>query len=401
MADFNWSGGTSGSFNVAGNWSTAKVPTYGTIGVPAGTTITSTTTNNIGGLSITTGDGSGTVTFSGGSLSFYDGLSPGSNQNVIFTGGATFSTSDPLGGSGTITLDGATVNGTGPQPTGTFAFKGTNNILNIKADQANNITITGLADTDTIKVSGGGSGTLHLSPYNGSSTQYQLTYTTSSGNTVTISDNVTFARGVTPMSETGSNGSLTFCFLAGTRLATPDGDIAVEDITAGTMLLTASGETKPVRWLGRSVVATKFADPMTKLPIRIKAGALGQNLPVRDLLVSPCHAMFIGNVLVEAGAMVNGASITRETDMPERFTYYHVELATHELLLAEGAPAESFVDYIDRMGFQNWAEHEAIAEPEPIEEMPYPRVRSHRQMPATIRRILSDRATPYEPAKAA
>jgi hypothetical protein len=61
--------------------------------------------------------------------------------------------------------------------------------------------------------------------------------------------------------------------------------------------------------------------------------------------------------------------------VPEVFTYYHVELATHELLLAEGVATESFVDNADRMNFANWAEHEALGETAPIEEMPYPRAK--------------------------
>jgi hypothetical protein len=63
--------------------------------------------------------------------------------------------------------------------------------------------------------------------------------------------------------------------------------------------------------------------------------------------------------------------------------------------------AESFVDYVDRMTFQNWDEREDIESPEAIEEMPYPRAKSYRQLPADIRRMLAERAVPFEPAKAA
>jgi hypothetical protein len=282
----------------------------------------------------------------------------------------------------------------------TVGSGGTPNVFNFTS-YTTGLTLKNLGYGDTI--SRGTSGTLSLTE-NGTSGVYTLKDTLNSD---TISTNVTLAPGTILKDFTSSNGKLTYtgpaaaCFLAGTRLATPGGEIPVEDITAGTMLLTASGEAKPVRWLGRSTFATVFADPMTKLPIRIKAGALGENIPTRDLLVSPCHAMFINNVLIDAGALVNGASIIREFDMPEVFTYYHVELATHELLLAEGAASESFVDYVDRMTFQNWAEREDIADPEPIEEMPYPRAKSYRQVPANIRRMLAERAAPFEPAKAA
>jgi hypothetical protein len=186
------------------------------------------------------------------------------------------------------------------------------------------------------------------------------------------------------------------CFCAGTRLATAAGGIAVENVTAGTLLKTASGAVLPVRWLGRSAVSTRFADKLRTLPIRIKSGALGENIPARDLLVSPCHALFIGGVLIQAGALVNGVSIVRETHMPEIFTYYHVELASHELL-AEGAAAESFVDNIDRMNFNNWAEHAGG----PMAEMAYPRAKAPRQVPIAVRRLLAGRAAQSGAARAA
>jgi hypothetical protein len=158
---------------------------------------------------------------------------------------------------------------------------------------------------------------------------------------------------------------------------------------------------KPVRWLGRSDVSMRFADPLRALPIRIKAGALGENMPAQDLLVSPCHAMFIGGMLIQASALVNDITITRERQVAERFSYYHIELATHELLMAEGAPAESFIDNTDRMNFSNWAEREGISDPEPIEEMIFPRAKSHRQVPLRIRRLIEDRAALMARAKAA
>jgi hypothetical protein len=84
-------------------------------------------------------------------------------------------------------------------------------------------------------------------------------------------------------------------------------------------------------------------------------------------------ALFIDGLLIQAGALVNGVSIIREANVPAQFTYYHVELASHELLLAEGVQVESFVDNIERMNFHNWVAHEALVDTPPIEEMPYPR----------------------------
>lgn len=182
------------------------------------------------------------------------------------------------------------------------------------------------------------------------------------------------------------------CFCAGTLIATPTGDRAVEDLAAGDLVLTHDGGVAPIRWLGRQTVSTRFADPLRVLPIRIRAGALGDGLPRRDLLVSPDHALLIDDVLVHAGALVDGTTIVRERDVPEVFVYRHVELADHALILAEGVPAETFIDNVDRLAFDNWAEHEALGDVAPLVEMNRPRAKSARQVPHQIRRRLAARA---------
>ena len=208
--------------------------------------------------------------------------------------------------------------------------------------------------------------------------------------------------------NSGTNSPLTLvstnapCFCAGTRIATPSGVRLVEALEAGDEVLTASGETRIVRWMGRRMVDLLFADPLRALPVRIKAGALGDGLPVQDLLVSPDHAMFLDGILVQAGAMVNGSSIVREGNMPARFTYYHIETADHSLILAEGAPTETFVDNVDRMAFDNWAEYaEMVVDAEPIVEMAYPRAKAARQIPASLRAKLDGFAAPYAKPMAA
>lgn len=219
-----------------------------------------------------------------------------------------------------------------------------------------------------------------------------LTVTDSTnGSTVTLAAGLASgdSSSLIQVSATPSGLVITLCFYPGTALASPEGEIKVEDIRAGDMLTTKNGA-MPVRWIGQSHIHTRFADPLRALPIRIRAGALGNNLPVRDLLLSPDHAIHMDGILVQAGALVNGTSIVREHDVPEQFTYYHVELASHELLLAEGVEAESFVDNVARMHFQNWDERNATAEP--IVEMALPRAKSARQVPASIRRRLGGTA---------
>jgi hypothetical protein len=194
----------------------------------------------------------------------------------------------------------------------------------------------------------------------------------------------------------GGNGFVTIdlvCYLSGTRIAVLEGEIPVEDLRPGDLVITAPGDLRPVRWIGRQTVSTRFADPIRVLPIRIRAGAIAEGMPSRDLLVSPDHAVLVGDILANANALVNGISVIRETDVPEILTYYHIEIAEHALILAEGLPAETFVDNISRQHFDNWAEYVALGiEAAGIPEMAYPRAKSVRQIPRHIQSRLAARA---------
>ncbi len=197
-----------------------------------------------------------------------------------------------------------------------------------------------------------------------------------------------------PATFTYETGAFVVCFLAGTRIATPEGETPVETLAIGDRVLTADGRVAPVRWVGVQTVVSVFAEPLRAFPIRIRAGALGEGLPVRDLFVSPDHALFLDGVLVQAGALVNGATVTRETAMPERFTWFHVELEDHALILAEGVPAETFLDTATRRRFDNFAEYEALYGDTGtvIAELPVPRIKSARQLPMALRERLAARA---------
>lgn len=150
------------------------------------------------------------------------------------------------------------------------------------------------------------------------------------------------------------------CFARGTRVATPGGAAAVEDLRIGDAVLTARGRVRPIRWIGWRSYAGRFvAANHHVLPVLIRAGALAANMPARDLFVSPNHAVLMAGLLIPAIALVNGASIVQLAAV-ERVEYFHIELASHDVILAEGAPVETFVDDGSRSMFHNAAEFAAL-----------------------------------------
>ena len=146
------------------------------------------------------------------------------------------------------------------------------------------------------------------------------------------------------------------CFAEGTRIATARGEVAVEDLRVGDLVVTPHGNAalQPVVWIGRSTVnVARQRNRALAAPILIKAGALADGVPCRDLRVSPEHAMFLDGHLVPARLLVNGTSIVQELWCPE-VTYWHVELPSHGLLVAEGAVSESYFDDGNRKHFDNY-----------------------------------------------
>jgi hypothetical protein len=134
------------------------------------------------------------------------------------------------------------------------------------------------------------------------------------------------------------------CYLAGTRIATPDGERPIETLRPGDLVRLADGATAPITWVGqRRVNPDAHPDPYPLRPILIRANAIAPGTPKRDLRVSPPHGVRIGAVLVPASLLVNHMTILRDqTHGP--VTYHHVELDHHALLLAEGLAAESYLD---------------------------------------------------------
>lgn len=145
----------------------------------------------------------------------------------------------------------------------------------------------------------------------------------------------------------------TICFTPGTLIETPSGPRAIEALREGDLVQTKDNGAQEVQWIGsrRMTGARLFALPKLR-PIRIKAGALGQGWPPKDLVVSPDHKMLVRGkvaralfntpeVLVAARQLENGGSIRVDTRLRE-VTYVHLLLPRHEILFANGVETESF-----------------------------------------------------------
>jgi len=153
------------------------------------------------------------------------------------------------------------------------------------------------------------------------------------------------------------------CYCRGTLITTSEGERAVEDLQIGDMIVTARGEARPIRWIGRRSYSGQFARGNRDiLPVVIRKGALADAIPTRDLAVSPLHAMYLDGVLVPAAALVNGRTILQAEQIDE-VSYFHIELDTHDVILAEGAASETFVDDNSRGMFHN-AHDYAVLYPE-------------------------------------
>ncbi len=323
-----------GSFSATGN---VTIAPGGSLDIAAGgvasvaTTLTVDGTLSVEGtLSVSSGvAGNGTVVVDGGSVN-------GAKAPALAVGGSTLSF---------VVSNGGSLRVTAPAVGSSFTLVGTGNTLDI-AQYSGTIAapIVGLNVGDAITVGRSGNGTL-TSNGNG-------TYSAVIGG-VTLTS-VSLAPGLGGSTVTLTNGTLSAaCYLRGTRLATLRGEVPIETLSEGDTLLTADGRAAEIRWIGcRRYDAEQVAASPMLHPVLFRAGSLGPGVPRRDLRVSPLHAMYAEGMLVPAMLLVNGVSIVEEVPRGG-IEYLHVELGRHEILLAEGAAAESFRDEDSRGRFDN------------------------------------------------
>ena len=142
------------------------------------------------------------------------------------------------------------------------------------------------------------------------------------------------------------------CFCAGTRIATPRGEVPVEQLAVGDTVLTLTGNAVPIVWIGTGSVRVVPGRRSAATPVVVRKGALADNVPCRDLRLTKGHSLYLDGVLIPVEYLVNHRSILWD-DRAREVSIYHIELATHDVLLANGAPAESYRDDGNRWLFRN------------------------------------------------
>ena len=154
------------------------------------------------------------------------------------------------------------------------------------------------------------------------------------------------------------------CFLNGTKIETSNGARRIEDLKVGDLLPTMFGGLRPIQWIGRYPVRRSDpSKPWVKdvLPVQIARSALAPDVPHADLYVTEGHCLLVDGVLVPVKMLINGTTITRyEAREYDELEYYHIKLESHDIVYAEGAPAETlfyvnesavnFADYLRRYG---------------------------------------------------
>jgi hypothetical protein len=144
------------------------------------------------------------------------------------------------------------------------------------------------------------------------------------------------------------------CFLRGTMIETENGEVAVEDIQVGDLVRGRSG-IREVRWVGHRHDWAHHI-PQAKLedfwPVLVKKNAVSENVPSKDIRVSPWHHLYVDGLLVRAKDLVNGSTIVADKSL-KRISYYHIELDQFDVIRAHGIYSESYADGGNRNFFHN------------------------------------------------
>jgi len=290
-----------------------------------------------------------------------------------------------LTNAGTLTLLNGTLNGTGVlinngtvviDPS-TLTVAGLYGTGSTTIDANSTLTVTGTVAAGQTIAFGSNSGELAINPngFQGTITGFvpgdtlgltgltgPSTGTLVNGNTLDIVNNgTTIALALTPGSgfsgesfNIDSNGTVSSvpCFLRDTKIRTAVGETRVQDLAVGDMVETLSGTLRPIAWIGVGKVLVSPGKRSDATPVIVRRNALADGVPYYDLRITKGHALYIDGVLIPAEFLVNHRNILWD-DHKREVEFYHIELDAHDVLIANGAPSESYRDDGNRWMFRN------------------------------------------------
>lgn len=161
-----------------------------------------------------------------------------------------------------------------------------------------------------------------------------------------------FAAGDDGTNHLKVDSALGLCFCRGTSIETPVGEVPVERLAIGDLVMTSGRQARPIVWIGMGRVLVPRGRRAASTPVIIRQGALVDGVPNRDLHLSKGHALLLDGALIPVEFLVNHRSILWD-DQAQEVELWHVELETHDVLRANAAPAESYRDDGNRWLFAN------------------------------------------------
>jgi len=328
---------------------------FGTVAVDAGAAWNMTSANTIAATTVGTHttntilrnagtiDVTGTLTLGGGGAL--------SNTGLIKVSGGEFLANIGVGAAGSLAVgSGGRIDFASAVSSGTITFLDAAGRLSLADPAGVTLTLNGFVHGDQIDLPSVTYDTGHMTAtYSGG----QLSIYDNGAQKADLHLSGFSGSSFVPASDGSGHTEITaLCFLAGTRIATPAGDVPIQDLTVGQSVRLHNGGAAPIIWLGRRrIAAARHPAPHKVWPVRVNQSAFGNNQPRRTLMLSPDHAVLIDGVLIPVKHLINGTTITQIA--VDDIDYYHVELPRHDVLLAEGLAVESYLETGDRANFDN------------------------------------------------
>jgi len=316
-------------------------------------TVTGTTELNISGASLTTGLFGTSTNFAVlGNRMLFAGEDTNNHKNLWVTDGTA---------SGTVELNVSGASSVGLAPSDLTVFGNKVLFSGLDSNGERGLWVTDGTATGTTELTSGNIFPADLTVlgnevlFSGSDSHNNTTFWVTDGTAAGTSEQVSLSslgasnfdqvvHGFIPLTVT--------CFRAGTHVRASDCYTRIEDMKIGDLVVTKHSGIVPIKWIEcRYIECRLHPQPRDVWPVRIATGAFAPAVPTCDLWLSPDHAIFFDDMLIPVKYLINGGTIAQEAC--DEVTYYHIELAEHDIIFAEGLEVESYLDVTDRSNYEN------------------------------------------------